>query len=114
MSDIEWTDNYTCVEFAEDFIKRAEAKGYYCFTQYSLFDDELIKFNKAIESIEVTKTYPGGTETRWYDTFYIPGVGHAVVRTTINGMDVIVDPQTDVILSHPDFTVLYEGEITQD
>ena len=114
LSDIEWTANYTCVEFAEDFIKRAEAKGYYCFTQYDLFDDELIEFNKAIESIEVTKTYSWGTETRWYDAFYISGVGHAVVRTTINGMDFIVDPQTDVILSYPDFTVLYEGEITQD
>jgi len=114
LNNEEWTSNYTCVEFAEDFIERAEAKGYYCFTQYDLFDDELVKFNKAIESIKVTKTYPWGTETRWYFTFYIPSVGHAVVKTTINGMDVIVDPQTDIILSYPDFKVLYEGEITQE
>jgi len=121
----EWTPNYTCAEFAEDFIKRAKRKGYYCFTEYGLWNEELISFVKAIESIEVNGWY--------YDTsaFYTavvrdpftgkivngtidPFTGHAVVKTTVNGMDVIIDPQTDIILSYPDFTVLYEGEITQE
>ena len=121
----EWTPDYTCHNFAEDFIKRARRKGYYCFVYLALYDEELASFVKAIESIEVNGWY--------YDTsaFYttivrdpftgriIDGIidastGHAVVKTTVNGVDVIIDPQTDIILSYPDFTVLYEGEITQE
>jgi hypothetical protein len=110
LSDAEWTVNYTCHEFALDFILRAEMKGYYCFTYYALWGDELDEYTIAVESIRVVKNYPWGTETRWYVVGI--GLGHAVVRTTVNGMDVIVDPQTDIILTYPDFKVLYEGEIT--
>lgn len=112
LSDTEWTENYTCVEFAGDFIQRAEMKGYYRFSRYDMFDDEMSKFASAINSIKVVKTYSGGTETRWY--FVGIGLGHEVCRTTVDSIDVIVDPQTDIVLSYPDFAVLYEGEITQD
>jgi hypothetical protein len=63
-----------------------------------------------------------------YIVFVIPDVGHTVVRTRIDDMDIIVDPQTDIVMlmqqrkiqwwwfltkTATDFTVLYEGEITQ-
>jgi len=114
LSDAEWTSNYTCVEFIEDFIQRAEAAGYYHFTRYDLYDDEMNKYVSAVNSIEVVKTYSWGTTTLRYMILNIPGVGHAVVKTTVSGIDVLVDPQTDIILIYPDFAVLYEGEITQD
>lgn len=108
-----WSINYTCVEFAEDFIERAEMKGYYCFVRYDLWGNELDEYINTVESIKVVKNVPRGTETRWY---WIPriGVGHAVVITMVDGIDVVVDPQTDIILAMEDFAVLYEGEITQD
>jgi len=114
LSDTEWTSNYTCVEFAEDFIRRAETKGYYCFAGYDLFDDEMDEFVHVVNSIEVVKTHSWGTETRQYTLPTVPSVGHAVCRTTVDGIDVIVDPQTDIILTVNNFTILYEGEITQD
>jgi len=110
----EWTVEYTCEDFANEFIRRARTKWYYCFVHLGLYDDELKKYIDTVESIRTTKRYPWGTEIRWYEIPYIEGIGHAVVRTTINGMNVIVDPQTDIILSYPDFKVLYEGEILQE
>jgi len=119
LSDVEWTTDYTCHEFANDFIQRAEMKGYYCFTYYALPEDERDMYADALESIRVVKTYAWGTvvwrydvSETWRDGLRI--LGHAVVRTTVDGVDVIVDPQTDIILAMKDFTVLYEGEITQD
>jgi len=113
LSDVEWTTDYTCVEFAKDFIQRAEMKGYYCFVRYDLWGKELDEYIDAVESIEVVKKYSWATVTRRYRIPNILGVGHAVVMTKVDGMDVIVDPQTDIILAKEDFTVLYEGEITQ-
>jgi len=112
LSDVEWTADYTCDAFAKDFIEMSESKGYYIFTYYALWGDELDAYEDAVNSIEVVKTYPWGTETRSY-TMGI-GLGHAVCRTTVDGIDVIVDPQIDMILAADNFTVLYEGEITQD
>ena len=114
LSDAVWTPNYTCDAFAKDFIQRAEVKGYYCFTYYALWgwEDELGKYIDAVESIKVVKVLPYGTETRWYSILDI-GLGHAVVKTTINSTELIIDPQTDVVLNAKDFTVLYEGEITK-
>jgi len=110
----EWTPDYTCHNFTIDFIKRAKEKGYYCFVYLALCDDELERYIRAVESIRVINIYPWGTETRGYEFPYVGDTGHAVVKTTVNGMDVIIDPQIDVILSYPDFKVLYEGEIAQE
>jgi len=110
LSDVEWTVNYTCDAFAKDFIRIAESKGYYVFTYYALQGDEMAKF----ASIEIIIVGWEPWKPYWQSYLNDPDAGHVVVRTTINNVDVIVDPQTDIILTHPDFTVLYEGEITQD
>jgi hypothetical protein len=131
LSDTEWTTNHTCTEFANDFIKRAEASGHYCFTYYALLGDELDNFIDAVESITVTRnrveivpTEDPLTKqlirTQEYYHYnittheplkhspvhhYIQSTvieeelnGHAVVKTSINGTELIVDPQTDIIL----------------
>ncbi|MEM1883556.1 MAG: AN1-type zinc finger domain-containing protein [Candidatus Bathyarchaeia archaeon] len=114
-----WRSDFTCHHFALEFIKRSENRGYYIFEYYALYGEELSAYENTITSIKVVKYYPWGTETRWYE-MPIRGFGHAVVKTSLDDMTLIIDPQTDVILKMEKkngkiaFTVLYEGEITED
>ena len=113
LSDREWTAKYTCDNFAKDFIVRAEEKNYYCFRYHVLQNDNLIKFNSAVAGIRVTKQVPDGFETRSYSVApFVSGVGHAVVKVTVGGAELLVDPQTDVVLTS-NFEVVYKGEITE-
>lgn len=115
LNEREPSAGYTCVEFVKDFIKRAEAKGYCHCTFYSLSVEDINRFKEALSSIKVVKERPEGTEIRDYSYFItFENVGHAVVKTTVGGVEVIIDPQTDVILALEDFSVLYEGEILYD
>lgn len=113
LSDREWTEQYTCDNFAKDFIKRAEEKNYYCFTYHGIWSLDLIKYNAAVESISVTKQVQEGLEIRSYEVApFVSGVGHAVVKVTVGAVELLVDPQTDIILTL-NFKVVYEGEITE-
>lgn len=118
LNKLEWRPNFTCHHFAQEFIKRAEEKGYYVFFYYVLQGVELQAFEETICNIKIVKQYPWGTETRWYE-MPIRDSGHAVIKTNLNGMELIIDPQTDVILKKEGngetrFIVLYEGEIIED
>jgi len=97
ISNREYTSDYTCKDFAKDFIQQAKNNGYQCFTLYALYGNELDNFNSALSDN--------------YLVFVIPGAGHAVVKTTINGTELIIDSQTDIVMNAKNFTVLYEGEI---
>lgn len=113
LSDREWTEQYNCDNFAKDFIVRAEEQNYYCFRYHVLQNDNLIKFNSAVAGIRVTKQVPDGFETRSYSVApFVSGVGHAVVKVTVGGAELLVDPQTDVVLTS-NFEVVYKGEITE-
>lgn len=115
LNEAQYSLDYTCTEFARDFVQRAKASGYECFTYYDLNYDTraFTAFNDAVSSI-------GG-----YIMLIIPEAGHRVVKTRIGETDIIVDPQTDIImlrehehewwgyLTEITFTVLYKGEITQ-
>lgn len=109
LNDVAWSPSYTCHNFVVSFIERGKAQGYYNFVYYALWDEELNEYIRAVESIEYTR----GLTTWWYSMGM--GPGHAVCKTTINGEDIIVDPQTDIVMKKHDgnFLVLYEGEITQ-
>lgn len=112
LNEAKYTLDYTCVEFTRDFIQRAKASGHDCFTGYDLLYDTpaFNAFNDAVLSI-------GG-----YMIFIIPESGHRVVKTRIGDSDIIVDPQSDIImlreqehewwgyLTKITFTVLYTGE----
>ena len=111
LSDKEWTSTYTCDNFAKDFIHLAETKYCYSFNYLALWLDELDKYIESVESISVIEKLPYGTETRWYQMGF--GAGHAVIKTTINGTELIIDPQTDIVMNAKNYTVLYEGEIVQ-
>lgn len=106
---------YTCAEFVRDFIGRAQAKGYCQVTFYSLSGEDMKRFKEALSSIKVVKESPEGTEIRDYSYFLaFEDVGHAVAKTTVGEVEVIIDPQIDVVLALEDFSVLYEGEILYD
>lgn len=107
--------SYTCINFARDFIRRAEAKGYDCFTFCTLHGDDMKRFKEALGTIKVAKRRSEEVEIIDYSYFVtMEDVAHAVVKTTVGNVEVIVDPQTDVILASNDFTVIYEGEILYD
>jgi hypothetical protein len=77
------------------------------------------RFKEALSSIKVVKEREGSMEIRDYSNFVTSeNVGHAVVKTTVVEIDVvidvIIDPQIDVVLALEDFSVLYEGEILYD
>ena len=101
VSDNKYVSGYTCIDFARDFIKQARDNDYQCFTFCGLFGDELSQFNKAVGSIGR------------YITLSAINTGHAVVKTSINGTELIIDPQTDIVMTAKDFNVLYRGEIWQ-
>lgn len=119
LNTLEWRTDYTCHNFALDFIRRAESRGYYIFIYYGLWGEEERAFGDAVNSIRVVKYQGSWRYELRYEYPLISGVGHAVVKTTLNNMDLIIDPQTDIILrmdkegGEISFIVLYEGEITE-
>jgi len=119
LNEREPSAGYTCVEFVKDFINRAQAKGYCDVFFYTLSGDNMKRFKEALSSIKVVKEREGSMEIRDYSNFVTSeNVGHAVVKTTVVEIDVvidvIIDPQIDVVLALEDFSVLYEGEILYD
>lgn len=109
LSDTEYTSAYTSIEFADDFIKRASAKGYDCFTSYILLNDELSRFKLVMKSITVNYVEwesVNGTDTPTmrkcgrmlkYDLTPYNTTEYMVVKTTVNNVTLVIDPQTDVV-----------------
>ncbi|MEM2320219.1 MAG: hypothetical protein QXW82_03300 [Candidatus Bathyarchaeia archaeon] len=115
LNEREPSAGYTCANFVRDFISRAQAKGYCHLYFYSLSKEDMIRYKEALSSIKVVKENPEGVEIRDYSYFVtFEDVGHAVVKTKVGKIDVIIDPQIDVVLALEDFSVLYEGEILYD
>ena len=137
LSDTEYTSAYTSIEFADDFIKRASAKGYDCFNSYILLNDELSRFKLVMKSITVNDVeweVINGTDpplTRKcsrmykYDLTPYEAVEYIVVKTTINNVTLIIDPQTDVVcradikynsallMNQTVFSLLYGGALSK-
>ncbi len=115
LNEREPSAGYTCVEFVKDFINRAQAKGYCDVFFYSLSGENMKRFKEALSSIKIEKKREGRVEIRDYSNFITSeNVGHAVVKTTVGEIEVIIDPQIDVVLALEGFSVLYEGEILYD
>ncbi|MDW8023002.1 MAG: hypothetical protein RMJ15_04605 [Nitrososphaerota archaeon] len=115
LNEREPSAGYTCAEFVRDFISRAQARGYCDLTFYSLSGESMKRYKEALGSIKVVKENPEGTEIRDYSYFItFEDVGHAVVKTTVGEVEVIIEPQIDVVLALEDFSVLFEGEILYD
>lgn len=115
VSDIPWTEDFVCADFAETLIKRARKQGYNTLSTKSMDGDELQRYSDVIVTISHSVETPEGTTTWYYTGLELSGAGHAVCETTIGNATIVIEPQTDMIfeLKDADFIVLYKGEITK-